>query len=96
MPSVTVSVKLLAVPESVSVIASELCGENPIWPVMVTVSPGVAKVGQFNTRGAPGVERIKLNVAAPVTPQVMDAFAPLMVASPLTVVRLNVALADGS
>jgi len=94
--SVTVSVTLSVVPEIVRVIESELCRENSTWPVTVPVAPEVAKVGQFNTRGSPGVERVRLNTAAPVTPQVIDALAPLMPAWPLTVARLNVPLADGS
>jgi hypothetical protein len=85
-----------AVPESVRVIASEVCRENPTWPVTVAVAPGVATVGQFSTRGSPGVERVKLNAAKPVTPQVMDALAPMTAACPPTVARLNVATADGS
>jgi hypothetical protein len=75
---------------------SELCSENPTLPVTVTVAPGVETLGQFNTRGSPGVERVKLNTAEPVTPQVIDALAPLMAACPLTVARLNVPTADGS
>jgi hypothetical protein len=59
------------------------------------VAPGVATLGQFNTRGLPGLERVKLNVAVPVTPHVMEAVAPLMVAWPFTVARLNVAPTDG-
>jgi hypothetical protein len=96
VPRVKVSSTLLAVPDSVSVIASELSEENPTWPVTVKVAPGVATVGQFNTRGLPGVESVKLNVAVPVTPQVMEALAPVIVAWPLRVARLNVAPTDGS
>src|ERR1700722_17236595 len=91
-----VSVLDVAVPASVSVIASELTAGKEIWPLTVEVSPAVATVGQLTTRGPPGVVSVRLKVAAPVTPHVMEALAPVMLGRPLTVARLNVPLADGS
>src|SRR5258708_34811659 len=74
-PSVSVSVPEVAVPATVSVIESELTGEKTICPVTVVVIPEAAKVGQFNTSGPAGVASVRLNVAAPVTPQGMEAVA---------------------
>jgi hypothetical protein len=44
----------------VSVIASELTAGKEIWPLTVEASPAVATVGQFTTRGPPGVVSVRL------------------------------------
>jgi hypothetical protein len=76
-------IKLSPVPgalaEIFNVTDSELTGEKLTWPATNELALGLESFGQFNTTGPPGVEAVKLTVAVPVTPQVIDIFPPLMV-----------------